>query len=360
MDNYKEFREILDTHPSGAPESKYIDEILKILFTAEEMAVAVNMSFKNMNVKKISELSSLSVEETLERLESMAEKAIIFSKDKNGEKTYGLLPTIPGLFEFPFMKGGGTPMHDKLGKLWEKYHADGLGDAFSGNPTPLMRVIPVDESFPFKSNVHPYEQVHTLIESAKYIALTDCACRVSVGNCEKPKDVCLIFDSPAKFLVERGYAKQISVEEGLEVLQRADEAGLVHTSNNSIDRANLICNCCSCCCTVLRGKTQLKNPNAFFTSSYLVKINDDLCTGCGICVDDRCPMGALKIEDNIAKLSADLCIGCGLCVTGCPSEAVELIKRDVEPEVPATVQEMGIKKAQERGSLEKFIKIMQR
>ncbi len=50
----------------------------------------------------------------------MADKAVIFAKTgKAARKTYGLVPTIPGLFEFPFMKGGGTPMHERLAKLWE-------------------------------------------------------------------------------------------------------------------------------------------------------------------------------------------------------------------------------------------------
>ena len=79
MDKYRELQSILDSHPSGAPESKYFDEILKTLFTPDEIEIAVKMSFKNMSIKKIAELSSLAVDETEKRLESMANKAIIFS-----------------------------------------------------------------------------------------------------------------------------------------------------------------------------------------------------------------------------------------------------------------------------------------
>ena len=64
-----------------------------------------------------------------------------------------------------------------------------------------------------------------------------CACRVSVAKCDKPKEVCLIFGETGEFLVERGFARQISKEEGMKVLDLAEEAGLVHTSNNSADRA---------------------------------------------------------------------------------------------------------------------------
>ncbi len=45
MDTYERLQEILDAHPSGAPKSAAFDEILRILFTPEEAALAVHMSF---------------------------------------------------------------------------------------------------------------------------------------------------------------------------------------------------------------------------------------------------------------------------------------------------------------------------
>ncbi len=50
---------------------------------------------------------------------------------------------------------------------------------------------------------------------------------MSVGKCDHEKEVCLIFDGAAEFLVERGYARQIGVDEGLSVLERAERDGLV-------------------------------------------------------------------------------------------------------------------------------------
>jgi Na+-translocating ferredoxin:NAD+ oxidoreductase subunit B len=290
----------------------------------------------------------------------MAAKAIIHFHEKDGKKKYGLVPTIPGLFEFPFMKGGGTPMHDRLGKLWEKYHHEALGNAFAGNPTPLMRVVPVEQSLSPKNRVHPYEEVKNFILNADFIALTNCACRVSVGGCDRPKDVCLIFDGAGRFLAAGGNAREISREEGLEVLKRAEEAGLVHTSNNSSDRAGLICNCCPCCCTVLRGKTQLKHPHAFEPSRFEARVDAGSCTGCAICAEERCPVKAITMEDGIATVEADLCIGCGLCASACPAQAIELVDRKVAPAVPASIQEMGVTVAKEKGTLQEFIKIMSR
>jgi len=359
MDIYERLREILDSHPSKAPKAKSINEILHILFTPEEAALAVNMSYKAKSASSIATLAEVSEDIAKKNLESMANKGIIYSKNKEGEKLYSLLPLIPGVFEFPFMKGGGTPMHQRLGQLWEDYHHEALGASFAGQPTPLMRVIAVEKSITAQDRVHPYEEVKNFINNANYIALTKCACRVSVGKCDKPKEVCLIFGEAAEFLVERGFARQISKEDGLKVLDQAEEAGLVHTSNNSADRANLICNCCPCCCTVLRGRTQLKHLHAFEPSRFEAYVTGEDCTGCAICAEERCPVKAIEMRDDVAFVNTKECIGCGLCVTGCPAEAIKLVERKQIPSIPATVREMGAKVLQEKGRLDAFLKIMQ-
>ena len=359
MDIYERLRQILDSHPSTAPKTKSIDEILRILFTPVEAAVAVKMSYKAKSVSNIAKAAEISESEAKQHLESMANKGIIYSKNKEGEKLYSLLPLIPGVFEFPFMKGGGTPMHQRLGKLWEEYHQEALGASFSGDPTPLMRVVAVEKSITAQDRIHPYEEVKNFIDNANYIALTKCACRVSVGKCDKPNEVCLIFGEAAEFLVERGFARQISKEEGMKVLDQAEEAGLVHTSNNSADHANLICNCCPCCCTVLRGRTQLKHTHAFEPSRFEAYVTGEDCIGCAICAEERCPMKAIEMKDNVAFVNIQECIGCGLCVTGCPAEAIKLVERKQIPSIPVTVREMGAKVLQEKGRLDAFLKIMQ-
>jgi NAD-dependent dihydropyrimidine dehydrogenase PreA subunit len=359
VDIYERLREVLDAHPSTAPKARAIDEILRILFTPLEAAVAALMSYKPKRPADIAKKAGLPDEEVRKHLESMADKGIIFSRNKDGEKFYGLVPLIPGVFEFPFMKGGGTPMHESLGKLWQEYHSEALGASFAGNPTPLMRVVAVEKSIAAKEHIHPYEEVKNFIDKAEYIAVTNCACRVSVASCDRPKEVCLIFDGLAEFLVERGFARSISKEEGLKVLDLAEAAGLVHTSNNSSDKANLICNCCPCCCTILRGRTQLKHPHAFEPSSFEALVYSEKCTGCSICSDERCPMKAIEMINDIAAVKSVECIGCGLCVSACPTGAIELKVRKQVPSIPATVSDMGARVLQEKGRLDAFLKIMQ-
>jgi Na+-translocating ferredoxin:NAD+ oxidoreductase subunit B len=355
---YETLREILDAHPTGAPESDTFDEILRTLFSPEEAFLAIHMTFSPKPLETIASKAGIEAEDALKILEKMANRAIIFSREKSGKISYGLLPTIPGLFEFPFMRGNLTPELEKLGKLWDKYHRNGLGASFAGNPTPVARVIPVGHAMETSLRVHPYEEVKHLIDTVDFIGLGQCACRITLQHCDKPTETCLFFDAPARFLVERKYAREITRDEAYAVLNRAEEAGLVHTSTNTADRAGFICNCCRCCCVILKGRTELELPSAFATSGFLVEVKNDSCTGCGICADMRCPMGALEIKDDIVVVTPEKCIGCGLCVTACPVDALFLSRRGEPPEIPSTGQELLGKVLTEKGKIERFMGLM--
>jgi len=63
----------------------------------------------------------------------------------------------------------------------------------------------------------------------------------------------------------------------------------------------------------------------------VVKINEDLCNGCGLCVPG-CHEGALQIIDGKARLISDLmCDGLGACIGHCPQNAITIEKREAEP-----------------------------
>lgn len=358
MDAYEKLREILDAHPTGAPRSPAFEKIVRILFTPEEAELLTHMNFSPKPVEAIAAAAGLPVVEADRRLGAMADRVLVFSREKDGKRSYGLLPTVPGLFEFPFMRGVMTPELEELGKLWDDYHRDGLGASFAGNPTPVARVVPVETSIPSTHRVHPYEEVKKLIDSVDFISLGQCACRVSLKRCDKPTETCLFFDGPARFLVEKKYSRQITREEAHAVLDHAEEAGLVHTSTNKADRVGFICNCCRCCCVILRGLTELNLPHAFSTSGFRAEVTADDCIGCSVCTNDRCPVGAIEMNEDLAVIDTGKCIGCGLCVTACPVEAIVLVRRSDGPAIPATNKKMLGQVLTEKGKLEKFTKLM--
>jgi len=63
----------------------------------------------------------------------------------------------------------------------------------------------------------------------------------------------------------------------------------------------------------------------------IIKIDQEKCTGCGLCVPD-CPEGALQVIDGKARLVGDLlCDGLGACISTCPEDAITVEEREAEP-----------------------------
>jgi len=360
MDNekniYENLRKHLDKHPTGAPDAPEIIEILRSLFTPEEALLATHTPFRPKSTAEIAKRAGVSEEEAKVRLESLADKGLVYAREKDGKWGYALLPIMPGIFEFPYMRGFKDETLKRIAPLWESYlrkHAkemSNLGVSFA-------RVIPIQEEVESEPKVLTYERVYELIEQAKVVGIAHCACRTAFENCEAPREACMLFDETCKYLVDRGFARYIEKDEMKRLLREMDELGLVHSINNSKDRLQFICNCCSCCCGFLRAIREFNAPGILANSGFEPFLDPELCTGCATC-EDRCPMDAIKIEEDLPVFSREKCIGCGLCATGCSTDAIEMRKREEQPFVPESMPEMGRIILEKRGKLEEFIKEM--
>ena len=51
----------------------------------------------------------------------------------------------------------------------------------------------------------------------------------------------------------------ISQAEALAILEQSEEVGLVHTVSNVMEGVGYVCNCCGCCCGILRGITEYRH-----------------------------------------------------------------------------------------------------
>jgi len=312
----------LDRLPNGFPRTPTGVEIriLKKIFSPEEANLASRLTGTFEQVDEIAKRVELPVDDARNLLFQMLRRGLVWYEKQGGKRCFRLAPFVVGLYEAQL-----ELMDHELAHLVEDYFANG-GAAGIMKPEPaLHRVLPAQDTVKTEW-ILPYEDVRAILMSAKTFHVRDCICRVEqeyMGRkCEFPVHMCLSFST-----IERpSQAGDISREEALVLLNRSEEVGLVHTVSNVMKDIGYVCNCCSCCCGILRGITDYGIQNSVAYANYYAVIDPETCLGCGDCIE-RCQVHAIYEMDEVSVVDRARCIGCGLCVTGCPNDVARLERK---------------------------------
>ena len=348
---YYRLREKLDQYSFGYPTTQSGIElkILEKLFSEEEAEMFLSLTPQLQTPEEVAQRTGRGLDDVATLLEQMAEKGLLFRLRKENVSKYGAPAFVAGIYEFQLPR-----IDREFAQMVEEYGNEAFHQATAEGASLFLRPIPINRSIDVSYPVAPYEDAREIIKNTKSIAVAKCICRVHQGlldkGCDKPLEVCFLFGSNGQYYLDRGMARQVSVDEALKILDEAQEAGLVTQPATSQNPAGM-CMCCGDCCGVLRALNQLPRPVENVFSNYFAEVDQELCTGCEICLD-RCQMQAISLsEDTIEQINLDRCIGCGLCVTTCPEEAVNLQSKPEDKRFtpPASPREQWALMAERRG-----------
>jgi Pyruvate/2-oxoacid:ferredoxin oxidoreductase delta subunit len=348
---YRKLAQRLHTIPNGFPatESGVELRLLAKIFTPEEAAIASVMRLTHESAADIAARADVDPKTAYRTLKKMTRKGQIRVKREKGYLAFGLMPFAVGFYEEQLPR-----MDEELASLVEQYFQEIRGGTIARSAPAVNRVIPVEEAIPFDLEIFPYERASALLEEAKAWGVRDCICRVQrrlIGKaCDHPVENCLVFAPVAGVFDNSKVDRAITKEEALRILREAEESGLVHSTGNYRDGHHYICNCCTCCCGVLRGVAEFGVPTAIAHSDFVAVVDADLCIGCEDCVE-RCQFGALAVPEDVCEVDYARCVGCGVCTIVCPTDALQLKRRPEgeTPPLPVDDDEWLDWRAKERG-----------
>jgi Pyruvate/2-oxoacid:ferredoxin oxidoreductase delta subunit len=344
-------------------------DILEILFTPEEAELASRMPVVPTPLSALVARTGLNEAELTSRLDAMADKGVVM--DMPGRETrephYLLAPPVVGFFEFSMMRSKDSIPKQRMA---EALHAYTIGDdTFAREMFSTSTVVgraAVHETVISETDlpeVLDWEKASSIVGDSKRLAVSLCYCRHKAQHlghaCDNPADICLTLEGGADYVVRHDFGRSVDRVEGLELVARARELGLVHMVDNVRDRPTYLCSCCGCCCGQLSAIRRFDLP-AVVPSGFEAVSVSDTCTGCGRCAK-ACPIGAIALRPEfhdgaprsllVSQVDRERCIGCGLCAGACRKDAMRMVRRAEPRHVPANAVERVVRTCLEKGRL---------
>ena len=320
--------------------------LVEELFDPEEAEINNALPRKPVPVEEVAAKTDRSSEETSKILERMAVKGLCGVSKTSGGELYRGLPFMPGIFEFIFIGGGETEREKTIARLIHAYKK--AYSALKGVDKiayPVTRVIPVARTIKAGNTIHTYDQVMTYIDKYDVIGVGACYCRQAAKLRGEelhgmPIGVCMWFGEVAENITGRLGGRQVTREEARQIVNRCEEAGLIHMSRNTTDEIDFMCNCDRWHCEVVGQVLQQPRPGLVFNSGFAPSFDAERCVACETCIE-RCPPQALTMgAADLPVLDTDRCFGCGVCATGCPEGAIAMENKPGFPAPPKTVKDL--------------------
>jgi Pyruvate/2-oxoacid:ferredoxin oxidoreductase delta subunit len=360
---YLALQERLHKNPIGAPATEELFEILRLRFTEEEAEIGARMPMTPAPLDKLSKRIGQEPDRLQAKLERMAEKGLVLDFETNGKHFYMLAPTVIGFFEFTFMRLHKDLPNKKLADLLSVYMFEDstfVENAFR-ETTQVGRALVHERTLTddLRAEILPYEQTTEILKKAELRAVGLCYCRHKAMHhgapCKKPMETCTTLNESADWVIRRGFGREVSAEEALDIAAMTRDNMMVHIGDNVQNNVSYICHCCGCCCGQLKAISQHGIQNAVHTSNYVASVDENKCKACGRCVKN-CPVMAIDVKASsfgnaAAHVDQELCLGCGVCNVACKNKALSMEAREKRVFTPEDNMERLIRSAVERGTI---------
>lgn len=362
----------LNQFPQGAPPSDLLFKILEILFSEREAQLVSELPIRPFTAKRASRIWKKGLASTQKELDALASRALLVDIQQDGETQYVLPPPMAGFFEFSMMRIREDIDQKLLAELFYEYmnvEEDFIRELFTRGETQLGRTFVHEPALSEQNALYvlDYERASEVINTATHRGIGVCYCRHKMEHkgqaCEAEQDICMTFNSTAASLTRHGYAREVDVVEGLDLLQKAYESNLVQFGENVREGVNFICNCCGCCCEAMITARRFAILNPVHTTNFLPVVDEAVCNGCSKCVN-ACPVEAMTLVSandpnkpklKMARLNEDLCLGCAVCVRTCDQDGISLKSRPSRVITPLDGTHKAVMMAIERGNLQNLI-----
>ena len=360
---YRLLQERLDRNVTGAPRSEAMMRVLRMLFSPEEAHIARVLP-QLISLPDLAERLDADLEELGERITSMARRGLVLDFERNGTRYVVPTPVVIGFFEFTFMRPRpGEPMEEYAEAFEALFDEENFARSIFSGSTQIGRSLVREEVLPDgETEILDWERATEIVRNADAVAVSLCPCRTDASlrgeGCDAPVRTCLMFGNSARVMARAGIAETITNDEAMEILVEAKAAGLAQTGDNVRDGISYMCNCCGCCCGMMRSIKRFDIYNGIVPSNWIATIDLGKCRGCATCAK-ACPAGAISIEPtegkglrkNWALVDPTRCLGCGVCGEVCRWDAHGMEAREDRPFVPADTVERVAMMAIERGKL---------
>ena len=231
------------------------------------------------------------------------------------ERRYILPMFVPGsaeLFNMEELPDGSNPRlreHPDVASLFERKTNITLAGITQmvppGGAGIGMHVIPVEKAISMENQSVDLEHLSYWLKKYEgHIGVGRCSCRASrkvlgEGVADDDYGWCIGVGDFADYCRETGKGHDITYEEAMAILKRAEENGFVHQITN-IDGENKIFGICNCnvnICNALRTSQLFNTPN-MSRSAYVAHVDKEKCVACGRCVE-YCPAGATRLGQKL-------------------------------------------------------------